>query len=69
MEREYKSLSDLAREAAEAKGGICCPKCGCRDMRVYNTNRTDGGVRRRRHCRNCGEFVSTKEVAVDKWSR
>ena len=42
-------------------GGIVCPKCGCADWRVRNTQQTVGAIRRYRVCRNCGHIKTTSE--------
>jgi len=47
--------------AAQSKGGIACPKCGCRDLRVQDTDPLDGMIRRYRVCRHCGHHKTTFE--------
>lgn len=47
----------------QAPLGICCPRCGCPDLRVTRTMRLPGGrVRRYRECRHCGRRVCTLEL-------
>lgn len=50
--------------------GICCPRCGCFDLRetdgkpwkVTRTVHIPYAVRRYKICRNCGAHVRTKET-------
>lgn len=44
--------------------GLCCPQCGCPDMRVGSTVRLDGRVRRYRYCRHCGRGLPTEEISA-----
>jgi transcriptional regulator NrdR family protein len=45
--------------------GVVCVKCGCKHFNVVYTRRVHGNVIvRRRECRNCGQRLSTREVAV-----
>ncbi len=46
----------------KGKPGIACPRCGCRDLRVRNTRRTDHAIRRYRVCRHCGRTITTSET-------
>ena len=59
MTKHRRTLSDMASEAAEDAGGVACPKCGCRDLRAYGTNRSQSVTFRYRACRNCGHRVLT----------
>jgi len=34
--------------------GVKCPKCQCRDLRVYGTRREGARIKRYRECRHCG---------------
>lgn len=46
------------------EGGISCPDCGCRDLRVLETRHpAPGQVHRRRQCRHCGKRMTTVEKA------
>lgn len=49
------TLAQYQREAQAAQGiSWTCPRCGCKDWRVYDTRQThDGGPRRLRCCRHC----------------
>lgn len=45
--------------------GIACPKCGCRDLRVFQTRKHAGGkVVRIRLCRYCQRKIITTERAT-----
>lgn len=47
--------------------GICCPKCGCADLRVTRTMRVRRGIRRYRTCRHCGwRMVSNEKLPRDE---
>ena len=62
-----KTLRQMAEETARIEGGgrgICCPECGCRDMRVFKTKQANGEIDRRRKCRHCGHRISTMELPV-----
>ena len=54
-------LEDELGRGAESPGGIECPKCGCRDMKVLWTRPGHGRVRRRRQCRHCKKLLTTYE--------
>jgi DNA-directed RNA polymerase subunit RPC12/RpoP len=41
--------------------GIACPQCGCRHMRVGDTDPLSGKIRRYRICRHCGRRTVTFE--------
>ncbi len=60
-ERKPIVLSTLRDEKLEAEKGIACPKCGCRDWRVRNTQPITEGIRRYRICRHCGHTRRTVE--------
>lgn len=45
--------------------GLECPKCGCRDLRVWMTRRERSRIRRVRICRHCGQRVISYE-AIDR---
>lgn len=52
-----RSLSEMASDAGS---GIQCPKCGCRDFRVYgHAAGTSTAVMRYKRCRHCGHRVLT----------
>ena len=63
-EREYKSLAKMREEAIRQHGEMVCVKCGCRQFRTSNTWQTNGLIRRRRVCRNCGYAFPTIETPV-----
>ncbi len=44
------------------KRGIECPRCGCRDLRVYRTTNLRASIIRIRYCRNCGATIPTRET-------
>jgi transcriptional regulator NrdR family protein len=44
--------------------GIRCRRCNCADLRVVQTIRDNGVVRRRRVCRHCGTQMMTTEAAA-----
>jgi len=47
---------------ADEGRGLCCRKCGCRDLRVIYTRRIGGArLQRRRECRYCGTRMTTSE--------
>ncbi|HOI56476.1 MAG TPA: hypothetical protein PLP01_14605 [Phycisphaerae bacterium] len=64
-EDEGQSLEELAASATEARAaameGLECPRCGCRDFRVIETERLYHCIRRRRVCRRCGWRTTTVE--------
>jgi transcriptional regulator NrdR family protein len=41
--------------------GICCPRCGCADLKTSHTIKQPGGVKRYRVCRHCGTRLVTRE--------
>jgi len=45
----------------EKRGGLECPKCGCRHLLVAYTRQGDKYVQRVRHCRHCGKRIVTRE--------
>ncbi len=65
MDIPSEAMEDMAAETrrlqAAAQRGIECPQCGCRDMRVETTRRSDNMVVRYRVCRHCGQRKSTIE--------
>lgn len=59
LEQDASEVQTIAGEDR----GFSCRKCGCRDLRVYRTERLrEGRVRRIRYCRNCG----TRKTTVEK---
>lgn len=59
------TLNELAAET-NASDPWSCPKCGCKDWRVYKTyDCKDGTKRRTRCCRNC-KFVRTTYESFNK---
>lgn len=61
QERKPIVLSVLREEKLTEELGIACPKCGCRDWRVRNTQPTTDSIRRYRVCRHCGHTRRTVE--------
>jgi transcriptional regulator NrdR family protein len=41
--------------------GICCPRCGCADLRVVYTRHRHERIVRSRECRHCGKRMITVE--------
>jgi hypothetical protein len=54
--------------APPAALGIQCPLCGCVRLRVTNTVRERGIVKRYRKCRGCGRRFSTLEGGLKELS-
>jgi hypothetical protein len=67
-EKKYKLISDEAFAAMQGTytvdaRGIACRVCGCRHHYTLETEpTTEGRVRRRRRCRNCGFRFTTYEL-------
>jgi ribosomal protein L40E len=62
-------MSDRTRKVftgatPESPLGLECRKCGCRDLRVDHTTRANGHIIRYRHCRHCGQRITTAERAI-----
>ena len=58
---------DDKTEAAEP-AGICCPECGCPDVRVFKTRRRRRLIRRIRQCQNDNcrrRFITSERIAGD----
>ncbi len=55
-----RSLAELSSEV-QSVSGVYCPKCHCRDTRVYHTYDVQLGRRRIRICRACGRRFCTTE--------
>lgn len=46
--------------------GIKCPRCHCRDLRVYGTRKEGSRIKRYRECRRCGHGpIITYEYAAE----
>lgn len=59
------SLERRAFEKEPPKGGIRCPKCGCRHLPVVYTRDAVMGRRERlRECRHCKKRFRTYEKAL-----
>jgi len=48
---------------AKVEAGLSCPKCGCKDLRVFYTRRRQNYILRVRYCRYCGRRILTRERA------
>jgi len=59
--RKAIRLSDLQGQGHRDAAGLVCPKCGCRDFKVYYTRPCPSGIRRARTCRHCGHRITTTE--------
>lgn len=47
-------------------GVLTCPKCGCQDFFVSNTDRWKNGFKKRRRvCENCSFPIITMEIVND----
>lgn len=58
--KERRTLSEMA-----GASGISCPRCGCRELKVTNTEPMGNGrIRRRRACVNCLYKLVTFEVTI-----
>jgi transcriptional regulator NrdR family protein len=55
---------DKPMNSAPSKGGIECPRCGCRHFRVVYTRPRNNAIVRLRECRHCGRRVLTREQSV-----
>lgn len=48
--------------------GLRCSVCGCRQFETTHTEPlTDGRIRRRKACRNCGRKLVTFEATIAHW--
>jgi transcriptional regulator NrdR family protein len=62
-----RTLQEMAADAARGSDGtISCPKCGCRDFRVYKTERGNEATFRYKACRHCGTKVLTTSKVVER---
>jgi DNA-directed RNA polymerase subunit RPC12/RpoP len=63
MSEPEKTLREMALESLEmeisAGRGICCPTCGCRDLRNYGNRNLTESTLRYKQCRHCGEKILT----------
>ena len=50
----------LSKDANEK--GVECPKCGCKDLRVFSTRKELRRIKRVRVCRCCGAKIRTYEM-------
>jgi hypothetical protein len=60
-DNEERLLRLQGISVSDGKTGLCCSQCGCADLRVNNTIKSDGAVVRYRSCRNCGAKFRTQE--------
>lgn len=60
---DLPTLAELARGVGQP-GGIVCPRCGCRDWRVYYTRQRADAVLRSKVCRHCGMKIITNERPI-----
>lgn len=52
---------NAAIRAPMRQTGLCCPKCGCQDLRAYYTRARENCILRKRICHHCGHEVITRE--------
>lgn len=55
-----KTLAEYAVDANAATEREC-PNCGCRDLRLVQSNRAGGEIARTKECRHCGRRITTSE--------
>ena len=65
MDKARRTLTEMALQSLEMEigtgRGICCPACGCRDLRTYKTNQGHASTFRYKQCRNCGHKMFTMQ--------
>jgi DNA-directed RNA polymerase subunit RPC12/RpoP len=65
--KEPKTLEEMAAAAViGSDSGVECPKCGCKDFRVYGGSK---GVSSRFHykaCRHCGHKILTTSHTIER---
>jgi hypothetical protein len=66
MSKAPKSLQEMAAEASNPRGGLECPKCGCKDFEIYKTIKHDAVRFRYKSCRHCGQKVMTSTHSVER---
>lgn len=65
--RKRRTLGEMAQSAISGGDGIACPKCGCRDFRIYGTSAVTTDVRfRYKQCRHCGQKILTTTKSVER---
>ena len=65
--KERKTLNQMAAEAAGAGlNGIECPKCGCKDFRVYGGSKGTTSRFHYKACRHCGHKILTATQTVER---
>lgn len=60
---ERPTAIDMLMESLDNGGGLQCPKCHCRDLRVVRSTDQFDEKKRRRECRHCGWRFNTYERA------
>jgi DNA-directed RNA polymerase subunit RPC12/RpoP len=67
MNKERKSLEQMAAESAiESDSGITCPKCSCKDFRVYRSSKGQSARFLYKACRHCGHRVLTTSQTTER---
>lgn len=62
-----RTLQEMAADAARGTdGALSCPKCGCRDFRVYKTERGSEATFRYKACRHCGTKLLTTSKVIER---
>lgn len=63
--KEPMTLAEMAAMSAGIRG-IACPKCECRDFRVYKTIQGSAVVFRYKACRHCGHKILTTSQTSER---
>jgi transcriptional regulator NrdR family protein len=53
---------DMADAPRPNPRGLCCPRCGCYDLRRAYTRKQPRRIMRVRTCRHCGKRIVTYEA-------
>ena len=62
-----KSLEEMMAESAgDSSEAVKCPKCHCRDFRVYATTHGKEATFRWKKCRHCGHKIVTSTLTSEK---
>jgi DNA-directed RNA polymerase subunit RPC12/RpoP len=65
--KERKTLEQMAVEAVSGGSqGIECPKCGCKDFRVYGGSKGTTSRFHYKACRHCGHKILTASQTVER---
>jgi DNA-directed RNA polymerase subunit RPC12/RpoP len=66
MSKAPKSLEEMAAESANPRGGLECPKCGCKHFEIYKTIQGQSVKFRYKACRHCGHKVLTSTQSTER---